>query len=146
MSDVSTILFCALSYILFPKQANKNKTANINKASINIGTINYKLSTLSKRYEEIKRIQSTKYHNLELYNYNRSIIKHICNSILACSFYLKTNNNTNLLSNIIIFEDYDKTENAFYIEISFNDLLKISNNNIIRGALDQVDLPKLVSD
>ena len=29
-----------------------------------------------------------------LYNYNKSIIKHICNSIIGCSYYLKTNNNS----------------------------------------------------
>ncbi len=120
--------------------------SNINKYSINIGTINNQLSTLSRRYEEIKKEQRTKYKNIELYHYNNSIIKHMINSILSCSFYLKTNNNTQLLSNIIILEDYYKTENAFYAEIPFNDLIKISNNNIIKRITDNIDLPKLVEE
>ena len=120
--------------------------SNINQTSIAIGTINSKLSTLTKRYEEIKLEQKNKYKNIQLYNYNRSIIKHICNSILACSFYLKTSNNTDLLNNIIIFEDYENTENAFYMEISFKNLIKISKNNLITSIIEQKDLPKLMSD
>ena len=120
--------------------------SNINKYSINIGTINNQLSTLSRRYEEIKKEQRTKYKNIELYHYNNSIIKHMINSILSCSFYLKTNNNTQLLSNIIILEDYYKTENAFYAEIPFSDLIRISNNNIIKRITDNIDLPKLIEE
>ena len=81
-----------------------------------------------------------------LFNYNNSIIQHICNSITSCSFYLKTNNSIDLLENIIIFEDYKRADNAFYLEISFRNLLKISNTKKITGIEEQTDLPKLAGD
>ena len=118
--------------------------SKINRYSINIGTTNNQLATLSRRYEEIKKEQRNKYKNIELYHYNNSIIKHMINSILNCSFYLKTNNNTQLLNNIIIFEDYYKTENAFYLEIPFIDLIKICNN--LRRVPDNIELPKLIEE
>ena len=67
----------------------------------------------------------------------------MCNSILGCSYYLKTNNNKALFNNIIIFEDYEKTDNSFYLEVTIKDLLKISSQSIINGIIDQNDLPKL---
>ena len=117
--------------------------SQINRNSIIIARLNSKISSLSREYEELKKVQTEKYHNVDLYNYNHSIIRHICNSIIGCNFYLKTNNTTSLFSNIIIFEDYEKTDNSFYLEITFSDLLKISNNFILNGIIDQNDLPKL---
>ena len=64
-------------------------------------------------------------------------------SICHSGFYLKTNNNNDLLDNIIIIEDYVKTDNAFYLEISFRDMLRISNINIVEGAEEIMELPKL---
>ena len=115
----------------------------INRESIVIARLNSKISSLSRSYEELKKEQIDKYRNLDLYNYNKSTIKHICNSILGCSYYLKTSNNTSVLSNIIIFEDYEKTDNSFYLEVSFKELLKISSRFLINGIMDQNDLPKL---
>lgn len=115
----------------------------INRESIVIARLNSNISSLSRAYEELKKKQVNKYRNLDLYNYNKSIIKHICNSIIGCSYYLKTNNNSSLLSNIIIFEDYEKTDNSFYLEVSFKELLKISSRSLINGIIDQNDLPKL---
>ena len=48
-----------------------------------------------------------------------------------------------IFNNIIIFEDYEKTDNSFYLEITFKDLLKISNQYLLNGIADQSDLPKL---
>lgn len=117
--------------------------SNINRESISIARLNSKLNSLSKEYEDLKKQQKKKYRNVELYNYNHSIISHLCNSILGCSYYLKTNNNTSLFDNIIIFEDYEKTDNSFYLEVSFKDLLQISSKNLINGVIEQNDLPKL---
>ena len=47
------------------------------------------------------------------------------------------------LENVIIIEDYVKTDNAFYLEVSFKELLKISNLKVIEGVEEQSDLPKL---
>ena len=116
---------------------------NINSVSIIIGRLNSTISSLSKEYESLKKEQEKKYRNVDLYNYNHSIIKHLCNSILGCSFYLKTNNTSSIFNNIIIFEDYEKTDNSFYLEITFKDLLKISNQYLLNGIADQSDLPKL---
>ena len=117
--------------------------SSINRESIIIARLNSNISSLSRTYEELKKKQVDKYRNLDLYNYNRSIIKHICNSIIGCNYYLKTSNNTSVLSNIIIFEDYEKTDNSFYLEVSFKELLKISSRSLINGIIDQNDLPKL---
>lgn len=117
--------------------------SNINRESIVIARLNSTISSLKREYEEVKKEQSKKYRNVDLYNYNHSIIKHICNSILGCSFYMKTNNQQALFSNIIIFEDYEKTDNSFYLEVSFKELLKISNKYILNGIIEQLDLPKL---
>lgn len=117
--------------------------SKINSESIIIARLNSNISSLTREYEELKKSQLNKYKNVDLYNYNHSIIRHICNSILGCSFYLKTNNTTSLLSNIIIFEDYEKTDNSFYLEVSFKELLKISSKFILKGIMDQNDLPKL---
>ncbi len=117
--------------------------SNINRESIAIARLNSKMNALSKEYEDLKKQQKRKYRNIDLYNYNHSIISHICNSIIGCSYYLKTNNNSSLFDNIIIFEDYEKTDNSFYLEVSFKDLLQISNKNVIKGIIDQSDLPKL---
>ena len=56
---------------------------------------------------------------------------------------MKTNNNSSLMNNIIIFEDFERTENSFYLEISFKELLKISNPYLINSITEQEDLPKL---
>ena len=117
--------------------------SKINRESIVIARINSNISALSKEYEELKKKQIEKYRNIDLYNYNHSIIRHICNSILGCSFYLKTNNTASLFNNIIIFEDYEKTDNSFYLEVSFKELLKISSLYLLNGIIDQSDLPKL---
>jgi len=101
------------------------------------------LKFAKKEYEDLKKEQAAKYRDINLYNYNHSIIRHLCNSILGCSFYLKTNNNAALFSNIIIFEDYERTDNSFYLEVSFKDLLKISSQYLLNGIIDQNDLPKL---
>lgn len=117
--------------------------SQINRNSIIIARLNSTISSLSREYEELKKSQVEKYRNVDLYNYNHSIIRHICNSILGCNYYLKTNNTSTIFSNIIIFEDYEKTDNSFYLEITFKDLLKISNNLVLNGIIDQNDLPKL---
>ena len=83
--------------------------------------------------------------NNHLYNYNYSILKHICNSIIGCSYYLKTNNKSSLMNNIIIFEDFEKTDNSFYLEVSYKELLKISRLSFIKGILNKNDLPKLAN-
>ncbi len=116
---------------------------NINRESISIARLNSLLSSVSKEYEDLKKQQKMKFRNVDLYNYNHSIITHICNSILGCSYYLKTNNNSSLFNNIIIFEDYEKTDNSFYLEVAYKELLHISNQNLIKGIIDQGDLPKL---
>ena len=117
--------------------------SSINRESIVIARLNSNISSLSRKYEELKKEQVEKYRNLDLYNYNRSTIKHICNSIIGCNYYLKTSNTTSVLSNVIIFEDYEKTDNSFYLEVSFKELLRISSISLINGILDQNDLPKL---
>ncbi len=117
--------------------------SNINRESIKIGRLNSNISALSREYEELKKHQIEKYRNVDLYNYNHSIIRHICNSILGCSYYLKTSNNSSLFNNIIIFEDYEKTDNSFYLEVTFKELLKISSQYLLNGIIDQYNLPKL---
>lgn len=117
--------------------------SNINRESISIARLNSLLASISKEYEDLKKKQKNKYRNVDLYNYNHSIITHICNSIIGCSYYLKTNNNTSIFNNIIIFEDYEKTDNSFYLEVSFKELLTISKQNLIKGIIEQNDLPKL---
>lgn len=119
--------------------------SNINRVSITIARLNSNISSLSKEYEDLKNELREKYRNIDLYNYNHSVIRHICNSITGCSFYLKTNNTSALFSNIIIFEDFEKTDNSFYLEVSFKEILKISSQYIINGIKDQTDLPKLAS-
>ena len=114
----------------------------INSTSIVIGRLNSTISSLSKEYEEERKKIENKYYDLDIYNSNYSIIKHVYNSIMACSYYLKTNN-ANVLNNIIVFEDYEKTENSFYLEMTIRELLKISNQNILNGIREQEDLPKL---
>ena len=115
----------------------------MNRASINIATLNSTMASLKKEYETLKKKHEEKYKNIELYNYNHSIIRHICNSISGCNFYLKTNNNNELMENIIIFEDYKKSDNTIYLEITFKELLKISNTSVITSIEEQIDLPKL---
>lgn len=117
--------------------------SKINRESIIIARLNSNMSSLSREYEEIKKQLVEKYRNAELYNYNHSIIRHICNSILGCSYYMKTNNVESLFNNIIIFEDFEKTDNSFYLEVTFKELLKISNHYLLNGIMDQSDLPKL---
>ena len=119
---------------------------NINRTSIEIATINSTIAGINREYEETKKKQASKYNNVDLFNYNNSIIQHICNSITSCSFYLKTNNNNDLLDNIIIFEDYKRADNAFYLEISFRSLLKLSNPKKITGIEEQHELPKLAGE
>lgn len=116
---------------------------NINTNSITIGRLNSHLSSLSRDYEKIRKEKETKYNNVDLYNYNYSILKHICNSIIGCSYYLKTNNTSSMMNNIIIFEDYEKTDNSFYLEVSYKELLKISRQSFVNGVLKKDDLPKL---
>lgn len=117
---------------------------NINRASITIATLNSSIAALNRDYEEFKEKEEEKYRDAVLHHHNRSIIKHLCNSIIGCNFYMKTNNNTSLFENIIVFEDYEKTENAFYLEITFQEFYKISSICLINRALDESDLPKLV--
>lgn len=117
--------------------------SNINRVSIVIARLNSKISSISKQYDDLKKEQKEKYRNALLYNYNHSIIRHIVNSIMGCSFYLKTNNSQAVFSNIIIFEDYERTDNSFYLEVSFKELLKISSQYMLNGIMDQNDLPKL---
>lgn len=117
--------------------------SKINRESIIIARLNSNISSLSREYEELKKNQLEKYRNVDLYNYNHSIIRHICNSILGCSYYLKTNNISSLFNNIIIFEDFEKTDNSFYLEVTFKELLKVSSQYMLNGIMDQSDLPKL---
>ena len=118
---------------------------NINTTSIVIGRLNSHLASLIREYEAIRKVKEEKYHNVDLYNYNYAIIKHICNSIIGCSYYLKTNNISSIFNNIIIFEDFEKTDNSFYLEVSFRELLKISKQSFINGVMNQAQLPKLAS-
>ena len=67
-----------------------------------------------KYNEELKKEQIDKYRNLDLYNYNRSTIKHICNSIIGCNYYLKTSNTTSILSS---------TSSVIFKPASFNSLI-----------------------
>lgn len=117
--------------------------SNINRTSIVIARLNSSIASLTREYEDLKKEQTKKYRNVDLYNHNYSIIKHICNSIVGCNYYLKTTNTSSLLSNIIIFEDYERTDNSFYLEVSLKELLKISNEYLLNGIIDQNDLPKL---
>lgn len=117
--------------------------SNINSISIAIARLNSNISAISKEYDNLQKIWKAKFRNIEKYNYNHSIIRHICNSILGCSFYLKTSNTSAIFSNIIIFEDYEKTDNSFYLEISFKELLKVSSKNVLNSIKEQNDLPKL---
>jgi hypothetical protein len=116
---------------------------NINTTSIVIGRLNSHLASLIREYEEVRKVKEKKYNNVDLYNYNYSIIKHICNSIIGCSYYLKTNNLSSIFNNIIIFEDFEKTDNSFYLEVSFRELLKISKQSYINGLMNNSSLPKL---
>lgn len=117
--------------------------SNINSESIVIGRLNSTISNLSRTYEKLKKEKETKYYNIEKYSYNCSIIRHIYNSITGCNFYLKTSNSSSVFNNIIIFEDYEKMDNSFYLEASFKELLKICANEITGGSVSQNDLPKL---
>lgn len=117
--------------------------SNINRISIDISNLESGITNYKKELEDIKFEKKMKYRDLDLYNYNHSIIRHMVSSICHSGFYLKTNNNNDLLDNIIIIEDYVKTDNAFYLEITFKDLLRISNLNVIEGVEEQSDLPKL---
>ena len=117
--------------------------SKINQESIIIARLNSTIAALKKEYEDLKKVQSEKYRNVELYNYNHSIITHICNSIIGCSFYLKTNNVKEPFNNVIIFEDYEKTDNSFYLEITFKELLRLSSLHLLNGIIEQSDLPKL---
>lgn len=117
--------------------------SNINSESIIIGRLNSTISSLSRNYEKIKKEKETKYYNIEKYSYNCSIIRHIYNSIIGCNFYLKTSNSSSIFNNIIIFEDYEKMDNSFYLEATFKDLLKVCANEITGGSVSQNDLPKL---
>jgi len=140
-------------HLLNPEAMSKDKyqnelelcVGNINRTSIIIARLNSNLSSLNKEYEEYIRKQKQKYHNLDTHNYNRSIILHICNSLNGCSFYLKTNNHASIFNNIIVFEDFEKSENSFYLEISIKLLLKISDQNKLNSLLIQEDLPKLAN-
>ena len=116
---------------------------NINRLSILIGRINSKTAELNRKLEEIKKDKKEKYRNIDTYYYNNSIIKHISNSIITCNFYLKTNNKTSLMDNVIVFEDYDSTTKTFYLEITFKELLKLSKQYSITDILEQIELPKL---
>ena len=116
---------------------------NINRLSILIGRINSKTAELNRKLEEIKKDKKEKYRNIDTYYYNNSIIKHISNSIITCNFYLKTNNKTSLMDNVIVFEDYDNTTKTFYLEITFKELLKLSKQYSITDILEQIELPKL---
>ncbi len=118
---------------------------NINTTSITIGRINSNLASLTREYESIRKDKELKVNNVDLYNYNYSIIKHMCNSVIGCSYYLKTNNTSSIFNNIIIFEDFEKTDNSFYLEVSFKELLKISKLSYINGVINQGSLPKLAT-
>ena len=117
--------------------------SNINRISIDISNLEAGITNYKKELENIKFEKKIKYRDLDSYNYNRSIIRHMVSSIYHSGFYLKTNNNNDLLENVIIIEDYVKTDNAFYLEVSFKELLKISNLKVIEGVEEQSDLPKL---
>ena len=117
--------------------------SNINRISIDISNLESGITNYKKELENLKFEKKIKYRDLDSYNYNHSIIRHMVSSICHSGFYLKTNNNNDLLDNIIIIEDYVKTDNAFYLEVTFKDLLKISNLNVIEGVEEQSDLPKL---
>ena len=116
---------------------------NINRLSILIGRINSKTAELNRQLEEIKKNKKEKYRNIDTYYYNNSIIRHICNSIITCNFYLKTNNKTKLMDNVVVFEDYDNTTKTFYLEITFKELLRLSKQYSITDILEQIELPKL---
>ena len=117
--------------------------SNINRLSILIGRINSKTAELNRQLEEIKKHKKEKYRNIDTYYYNNSIIRHICNSIITCNFYLKTNNKTKVMDNVVVFEDYDNTTKTFYLEITFKDLLRLSKQYSITDILEQIELPKL---
>ena len=115
---------------------------NINRISIVINTIKANIENLYKEYEE-SLIKQSENNKESKYNNNYSIIKHILSSILSSSFYLKTNNNNHILENIIIFEDYTNTDNAFYLEVTFKDLLDICESKKIEKIEELDELPKL---
>lgn len=117
---------------------------NINTASIKIARLNSEYAAYLRQYDELQKETENNYKNATIFNTNYSIIKHICNSIKGCSFYLKTSNNSSLFNNIVVFEDYEKTDNSFYLEISFKDLLKISSPQGVNALIEQNDLPKLI--
>lgn len=115
---------------------------NINRVSITINNIK---NTIDNLYMDYKKAYQKQQENQKTNNYDRnySIVKHIISSIMNSSYYLKTKNNNNLLENIIIFEDYTDTDNAFYLETTFKDLLNICKYNE-KESLDELgDLPKL---
>lgn len=116
---------------------------NINRLSILIGRINSKIAELNHQIDNLKKSKKEKYRNIDSYYYNNSIIKHICNSIVTCNYYLKTNNVSKIMDNIIIFEDYDNTKKTFYLEISFKEFLKLTKQYSITDLLEQIELPKL---
>ena len=117
--------------------------SNINRISIDISNLESNVSNYKKELDSIRFEKKLKYKSVDGYIYNHSIIRHMVNAISNAGVYLKTNNNNELLENIIIIEDYVKTDNAFYLEVSFKDLLRISNQNVINGIEEQSDLPKL---
>lgn len=116
----------------------------INSLSIQIATINSKLASSQREYEVIKNSQKKQYKDVDNFTLNNSIIKHICNSIVGCSFYMKAHKGISPINYTIVFEDYEKSDNSFYLEMTFKELLKISNPYILNSIIDQVDLPKLV--
>ena len=115
---------------------------NINRVSIIISTIKTNIDNLYKDYYQ-SLIKQEKNNKEDKYNTNYSLIKHILSSIMSSSFYLKTNNNNNLLDNIIIFEDYTNTDNAFYLETTFKDILNICESKKVGIVKELEDLPKL---
>lgn len=116
---------------------------NINRLSILIGRINSKTAELNRQLEDLKKSKKEKYRNIDSYYYNNSIIRHICNSIITCNFYLKTNNTQRIMDNVIVFEDYDNTTKTFYLELSFKELLRLSKQYSITDILEEIELPKL---
>lgn len=115
----------------------------INGLTTKISKIKEEAYNVNQKHLEKLNNQKKQYKDLKLYDYNSSIIKHICASITNATFYLKANSSKQLLENTVIFEDTTDSDNIFYLEISFKDLLRISNQKIINGLEEKLDLPKL---
>lgn len=111
--------------------------SNINRVSIDISTKETIIENMKKELYDIRLSNSEKYENIDLYKNNYSIIKHIVNAFITGGFYLKTNNSNEIYENIIVIEDYVDTDNTFYIEVTFNELMDILERKI------NDDLPKL---